>query len=127
MIIRRSGWNFSGRTEKVVLIFLYKRVSKQEFCILARNNCVNLLKISKALADGTRYKILLTLIERGEISCGELESHFKLSQPTISHHLKILYNCQIISAYKAGQHSLLSVNKKILRKYLQTVENELLR
>ena len=88
---------------------------------------MDLLKISKALADGTRYKILKTLMDKGEISCGELESHFTLSQPTISHHLKILYDCGLINAQKDGQHSKLTINKKALRKYLQTIENELIK
>jgi len=88
---------------------------------------MNLLKISKALADGTRYKILKTLIAKGKISCGELENHFTLSQPTISHHLKILYDCELISAKKDGQHSLLSVNKKMLEKYFETLKSELVK
>ncbi|MBK8293195.1 MAG: helix-turn-helix transcriptional regulator [Flammeovirgaceae bacterium] len=33
-------------------------------------------------------KIMKTLMAKGEISCSELEGHFTLSQPTISHHLK---------------------------------------
>lgn len=85
---------------------------------------MNLLKISKALADGTRYKILKTLMANGEISCGELEDHFTLSQPTISHHLKILYDCELVSVKKDGQHSLLSVNKKMLEKYFETLKME---
>lgn len=88
---------------------------------------MNLLKISKALADGTRYKILKTLISKGEISCGELEDHFTLSQPTISHHLKILYDCELISVKKDGQHSLLSVNKKMMEKYLTSLKGELIK
>lgn len=88
---------------------------------------MNLLKISKALGDGTRYKILKTLMAKGEISCGELEDHFTLSQPTISHHLKILYDCELISVKKAGQHSLLSVNKKMLEKYLDSLRIELIK
>jgi len=88
---------------------------------------MNFLKISKALADGNRYKILKTLIEKGEISCGELENHFTLSQPTISHHLKILYDCGLINAQKDGQHSILTINKKTLQKYLKTIEGELIK
>ena len=45
---------------------------------------MNLLKISKALADGTRYKILKTLMANGEISCGELEDHFTSRSTTPS-------------------------------------------
>ncbi|PSL03399.1 ArsR/SmtB family transcription factor [Cecembia rubra] len=88
---------------------------------------MNLLKISKALADGTRYKILKILMANGEISCGELEDHFTLSQPTISHHLKILYDCELVSVKKDGQHSLLSVNKKMLEKYFETLKMELVK
>ncbi len=88
---------------------------------------MNLLKISKALADGTRHKMLKTLIAKGEINCGELEDHFTLSQPTISHHLKILYDCELISVKKDGQHSLLSINKKMLEKYFETLKRELVK
>jgi ArsR family transcriptional regulator, arsenate/arsenite/antimonite-responsive transcriptional repressor len=121
-------WNRTLITYNIRPIFTprnYKNILV--FHIFAKNNLMNLLKISKALADGTRYKILKTLMDKGEISCGELESHFTLSQPTISHHLKILYDCGLITAQKDGQHSLLSVNKKILQKYLQTIEGDLVR
>lgn len=49
---------------------------------------MDLLKISKALADATRFKILKILMAKGEISCSELEGHFTLSQPTIHTTLK---------------------------------------
>lgn len=88
---------------------------------------MDLLKISKALADATRFKILKTLMAKGEISCSELEGHFTLSQPTISHHSKILYDCGLIHAKKNGQHSLLSVNKKLLEKYLESLKGELVK
>ncbi len=88
---------------------------------------MNFLKISKALADETRYKILRTLIAKGEINCGELEKHFTLSQPTISHHLKILFDCGLIASKKKGQHSLLTLNKDNLNKYLNMLKKDLLK
>lgn len=88
---------------------------------------MNFVKISKALADDTRYKILKTLIAKGEINCGELEKHFTLSQPTISHHLKILYDCGLIATKKKGQHSLLSLNKDNLNKYFVVLKKDLLK
>lgn len=87
---------------------------------------MNFLKISKALADETRYKILKTLIAEKEISCGELEKNFTLSQPAISHHLKILYDCGLISTKKEGKHSLLSLNQDNLNKYLTIIKKDLL-
>ncbi len=88
---------------------------------------MNFIKISKALADNTRYKILKTLISKGEINCGELEDHFTLSQPTISHHLKILYDCGLITTKKKGQHSLISLNKSNLNIYIKAIKNDLLK
>lgn len=88
---------------------------------------MNFIKISKALADKTRYKILKTLIAKREINCGELEKHFTLSQPTISHHLKILYDCGLIATKKKGQHSILSLNKNNLNRYLAALKKDLLK
>jgi ArsR family transcriptional regulator len=45
----------------------------------------------KALGDPHRLTMLLLIARSGEAVCArDLEEHFSLSQPTISHHLKIL-------------------------------------
>lgn len=63
------------------------------------------LKIAKALADPTRFQILRAIAERAEISCGELAARFPVAQPTVSHHLKVLAECGLVSARREGQHS----------------------
>lgn len=61
-------------------------------------------RMMKALADETRIKILDLVAGAGDDLCAcEIEAFFDLSQPTISHHLKILREAGIVEAEKRGQ------------------------
>ena len=55
-----------------------------------------LIKITKALADLTRFHLLQTIASRGETCCGELVPHFPLAQATVSRHLKILTEAGLV-------------------------------
>lgn len=56
-----------------------------------------------ALADPTRRAILLRLA-RGEASVSELAEPFKMSQPAISKHLKVLKKAGLISRHPGRDH-----------------------
>ena len=63
-----------------------------------------LAQVFKALADPVRLR-LLSLIGgcvNGEICVCDLVTPFDLSQPTISHHLKVLREAGLISAERRG-------------------------
>ena len=45
---------------------------------------------------------------------GLVKAHFHLSQPTISHHLKILADAGVITVREAGQHRFISVNHDLI-------------
>ena len=62
-----------------------------------------ILKIAKALSDRTRLRILREIGAAGEISCGELAKRFPISQPTVSHHLKVLEEAGLVSTRHEGQ------------------------
>ncbi len=62
-----------------------------------------LLKIAKALSDGTRLRLLREIVASGEISCGELANRFPVAQPTVSHHLKVLEDAGLVTARREGQ------------------------
>ncbi|MCH7732840.1 MAG: helix-turn-helix transcriptional regulator [Candidatus Marinimicrobia bacterium] len=47
------------------------------------------VKIFKALADLTRYKIIRLLVERTELSCGDFDREFDISKPALSNHYRI--------------------------------------
>lgn len=58
-------------------------------------------KILKALSDPNRLKII-NLLSCGEMcACNILES-FEFTQPTLSHHMKVLIDCGLVEARKDG-------------------------
>ena len=73
-----------------------------------------LIRALKALADKKRLRMARKIACAGELSCGEVKSHFHLSQPTISHHLKILADAGVITVREAGQHRIISVNSELI-------------
>jgi ArsR family transcriptional regulator, arsenate/arsenite/antimonite-responsive transcriptional repressor len=57
----------------------------------------------KALADHTRLGILALLSANDEAICVcDLNDHFDLEQPTISHHLKVLRKAGLIASERRG-------------------------
>jgi DNA-binding transcriptional ArsR family regulator len=56
----------------------------------------------KALADPTRQKILEMLLEK-EKTVSEVVEAFKLTQPTVSHHLEILSRNGLLTSRKEGK------------------------
>lgn len=66
----------------------------------------------KALADPTRRKILELLAEK-DLSAGEIAEYFNISKPSISHHLSILKNADLISDERQGQNIIYSLNTTV--------------
>jgi ArsR family transcriptional regulator, arsenate/arsenite/antimonite-responsive transcriptional repressor len=56
----------------------------------------------KALADPTRVAIINSLSAADEVCVCNLTETFDLSQPTISHHLKILREAGLVEASRRG-------------------------
>ena len=59
----------------------------------------------KALADPTRVAILRRLSATDEVCVCELNCAFDLSQPTISHHLKVLRDAGLVESTRRGTWS----------------------
>ncbi|MGL4522187.1 MAG: ArsR/SmtB family transcription factor [Bacilli bacterium] len=58
-------------------------------------------KVIKALSDGNRLKIL-DLLSCGEMCACDLLPHFSFTQPTLSHHLKVLVDAKLLQMRKKG-------------------------
>jgi ArsR family transcriptional regulator len=56
----------------------------------------------RALADPTRVAIVNRLASTEECCVCELNAVFELSQPTISHHLKVLRDAGLVEATRRG-------------------------
>jgi DNA-binding transcriptional ArsR family regulator len=78
--------------------------------------------IFKALSDPTRRKILELLTEK-DMTAGEIADHFKISKPSISHHLNLLKNSELILGEKQGQNILYSLNTTALQELIKWFYN----
>ncbi len=56
-----------------------------------------------ALGDPVRLQLLYLLGDQGRRNVGTIASHFRLSRPAISHHLKVLKDAGVIESEKSGQ------------------------
>jgi ArsR family transcriptional regulator len=63
---------------------------------------VDLASCFKALADPTRVAIVNRLAAAGEVCVCDLTAAFELSQPTVSHHLKLLRNAGLVDSTRRG-------------------------
>ena len=59
----------------------------------------------RALADPTRRQILQEL-KQGELSAGEITACFTISGPSISRHLSVLKNADLVSERREGNRIL---------------------
>jgi DNA-binding transcriptional ArsR family regulator len=68
------------------------------------------VEFCKALADETRQRILEMLLEK-EMCVSDIVAAFKMSQPTVSHHLNLLRRFGLLSSRKEGKLVYYAVNR----------------
>ena len=79
--------------------------------------------IFKAFCDENRIKILQLLLSGEKCACKLLEE-MNITQPTLSHHMKILCDSGIVEARKDGKwmhYSISKVGSEYARKCLETL------
>lgn len=67
----------------------------------------------KALADPTRREILQLLREKS-MNAGDIADHFKISKPSISHHLNLLKQAGLVMDERQGQHILYTLHTTVV-------------
>jgi ArsR family transcriptional regulator, arsenate/arsenite/antimonite-responsive transcriptional repressor len=67
----------------------------------------------KALDDPTRRRIIEMLRQR-DMTAGEIADAFSITKPSISHHLDLLKQANIVLAIKKGQFITYSLNTSVL-------------
>ena len=82
---------------------------------------MNVALICKALGDSNRLQIVQMLSEGEKCGCKLLEA-FEITQPTLSHHMRILTECGLVNARKEGKWSHYSLNCETLKEYKQFIE-----
>ncbi|MEO7113211.1 MAG: metalloregulator ArsR/SmtB family transcription factor [Polyangiaceae bacterium] len=84
-----------------------------------------IVRVLKALADPTRFRMVQEIAAAGELSCGEVQEHFDVSQPTISHHLKILTDAGVVVQRIEGKHRYTSVDRALVLSVLGSIPPQL--
>src|SRR5215470_10085875 len=92
-----------------------------------------LVRALKAVADPTRLKILRVLKQKGCCSIGkgegmcacDIETQIQLSQPTISHHMRILTKAGLVQAEKQGLWMWYRRNEKSLKELASAISGNI--
>jgi len=83
----------------------------------------HLEKISKALGDVNRLKIISDISNKGgSLECSEIVKILDLAQPSVSHHIKTLIEAGIIEPEKNGRNYTYILNKPLLENYIKKLK-----
>jgi len=75
-------------------------------------NPTEIAAICKALGDANRLQIVQMLSAKEKCACKLLEA-FEITQPTLSHHMKILCECGLVNSRKEGKWHYYSLNMDV--------------
>ena len=85
-----------------------------------------------AITDPARRRILLLLKEKrktsqnaGGVSATDIEQRVKLSQPTVSHHMRVLETAGLVEATRQGHWRLYRRNQKKIAEMIRALKRQL--
>jgi ArsR family transcriptional regulator len=76
----------------------------------------NFVRAFRALGDATRQKMLALLERKREMCVSDLAQNFDMTQPSVSHHLRILKDAGLVTAHKRGKEVYYAINPEELTK-----------
>ena len=79
-------------------------------------NTLDVAVICKALGDPNRLQIVQMLADGERCGCKLLEA-FDITQPTLSHHMKILCDCGLVNDRKEGKWHHYSINVEAWKEF----------
>jgi len=97
-----------------------RRAARQRTCgqpQRGKKGVSNPQSVFKALADPTRRAILRLLRER-DMTAGEIAAHFPVTRASISHHLALLKQANLVVDERRGQHIVYSLNTTVFQEVL---------
>lgn len=98
-------------SEKIILLLfnIFRYLSKYIILLNA---------LFKALNDPTRREIL-EMLKEGDLTAGEIADRFNISKPSISHHLDLLRQAELVTSVKEGQFIYYSLNTTVMDEMLK--------
>lgn len=76
----------------------------------------------KALADPIRREIL-NLLKKGRLSAGEISDHFPVTDASVSRHLSVLKEADLIRDTREGKYIFYELNTSVLEEIMLWVQD----
>ena len=76
--------------------------------------------ICKAMSDINRLRIIEMLIQGEKCGCNLLDE-LQVTQPTLSHHMKVLSDCGLVISRKDGKWQHYSINRNKFKEYNESI------
>ena len=77
--------------------------------------------VFQAIADPTRRAILLLLASQS-MTAGAIASNFDTARPTVSKHLQILTECELLTQEQSGREIYYLINAKKMKEVAEFIE-----
>lgn len=78
--------------------------------------------VFQAIADPTRRAILLLLAASPSLTAGAIASNFDTARPTVSKHLQILTECELLKQEQNGREMYYELNPKKMKEIADFIE-----
>lgn len=82
-------------------------------------------RIAKALADERRFEILERIAQVPEMACAKLAEDLPVSQATISHHLKELFDAGLLDVRREAKYAYYRLQPETWSEYLASLRKRL--
>ncbi len=93
---------------------------------MEKQRCVEKAEIFKVLSDSNRLQII-DMLSCGEMCVCKILEKFNITQPTLSHHLKVLSDSGIVTSRKEANWMYYKLNDKKMKEiieFLQFISND---
>lgn len=77
-------------------------------------------RVFKALAEPKRYRIV-TMLANGKMSASEILKHFNVTQPTLSHDMRLLIDAELVNNQRIGKSVMYELNPEMLQNMIDVL------
>ena len=81
-----------------------------------------LSKTISALSDSTRREIL-NILKKNDMSAGDIGKNFDITLPSLSHHLNVLKQADLVTSQRQGQTIIYSLNLSVIEEVSKALIN----
>lgn len=86
---------------------------------MARENN-KICRVFKALAEPKHYRIV-TMLANGKMSASEILKHFNVTQPTLSHDMRLLIDAELVNNQRIGKSVMYELNPEMLQNMIDVL------